>query len=75
MLPSRLQLLNTPTVPLQKYKTHPNECPVYDNKQSDGEVPMMQEIGECRTHFYSHCSQVHSGPESKHLIGTYLSIK
>ena len=36
----------------------------YDTKQSDGEVPVMLEL--CRTQstpFYSHCSQVHSGPE------------
>ena len=28
---------------LQRGKT-PNECPVYDTKQSDGEVPVMQEL-------------------------------
>ena len=25
-------------------KTHPNECPGYDTKQSDGEVPVMLDI-------------------------------
>ena len=29
------------TTPLQRGKTPPNECPVYDTKQSDGEVPAM----------------------------------
>ena len=37
ILPSRLGLQNTPTVPLQRGKT-PNKCPVFDIKQSDGEV-------------------------------------
>ena len=27
----------------------PNECPVYDTKQSDGEVPIMQELWEMRS--------------------------
>ena len=32
----------TPTAPLQRGKIHPpNECPRYDTKQSDGEVPVM----------------------------------
>ena len=31
----------------------PNECPVYDAKQSDGEVPAS---------LHCHCIQVHSGP-------------
>ena len=25
--------------------TSPNECPVYDTKQSDGEVPVILEFG------------------------------
>ena len=33
----------------------PNECPGYDSKQSDGEVPVMLEL-------HCHRSQVHSGP-------------
>ena len=33
----------------------PNECPVYDIKQSDGEVPVMLEL-------YYHHSRVHSDP-------------
>ena len=32
---------NTPTALLQKGKTPPNECPRYDTKQSDGEVPVI----------------------------------
>ena len=43
-LPSRLGLYNTPTVSRQRGKTPPNECPGYDNKQSDGEVPAMLEL-------------------------------
>ena len=30
--------------PLQRGKTPPNECPVYDTKQSDGEVPAVLEL-------------------------------
>ena len=41
VLPSRLGLLNTLTAPLQRGKTPPHECPRYDTKQSDGEVPVM----------------------------------
>ena len=44
-LPSQLELLNTPTTPLQSGKTpHPDDCPVYDSKQSDGEVTVMMEL-------------------------------
>ena len=42
--------------------TTTNECPVYDIKQSDGEDPVMLEIGECRISLHCHCSQVHSDP-------------
>ena len=28
-------------IPLQRGKTPQNECPGYDTKQSDGEVPVM----------------------------------
>ena len=31
-------------VSLQRGKTHPNECPVYDTKQSDGEASVMLEL-------------------------------
>ena len=41
---------------------HPNECPGYDTKQSDGEVPVTLELGECGVPLYCHRSQVHSGP-------------
>ena len=41
-LPSRLGLLNTLTAPLQRGKTPPpSECPGYNTKQSDGEVPAV----------------------------------
>ena len=39
-----LGLQNTPTVPLQRGNPPPNECPGYDTKQSDGEVPEMLEF-------------------------------
>ena len=42
--PSHLVLQNTPTASPQKGKTPPNEYPDYDNEQSDGEVPVMQEL-------------------------------
>ena len=29
-------------------RPHPNECPGYDIKLSDGEAPVMLEFGECR---------------------------
>ena len=48
-LPSRLGLQNTPTASLQRGKTPPNECPGYDTKQSDGEVPAMQELRGIRS--------------------------
>ena len=40
-----------------------NECPVYDNKQSDGEVPVMPELWGMWVPLHCHHSQVHSGPE------------
>ena len=50
MLASRMDLLNTPTVSLQRGKTPPpNECPVYDTKQSDGDVPVMLELWGIRS--------------------------
>ena len=33
-----------PSASLQRGKTPNNECPRYDTKQSDGEVPAMQEL-------------------------------
>ena len=41
----------------------PNECPRYDTKQSDGEVPVMLELWGMRVPIYCHCYQVHSGLE------------
>ena len=35
---------NTLTAPLHRGKTPLNECPGYDTKQSDGEVPAMLEL-------------------------------
>ena len=38
------------TAPLQRGKTPPpNECPVYDTKQSDGEVPAMLKLWGMRS--------------------------
>ena len=46
LLPSRL---NTLTTSLQKDKTPPlNDCPGYDTKQSDAEVPVMLELWRIR---------------------------
>ena len=43
--PSQLELLNTLTASLQRGKSLPcNDCPGYDSKQSDGEVPVMLEF-------------------------------
>ena len=47
LLPSWLGLEDTPTASLQRSQTPTNECPVYDTKQSDREVPVMIEFGEC----------------------------
>ena len=49
-------LYNTPTASLQWR-------PVYDSKQSDGEVTVMLELWGCRVPFHCHRSLVHSGPE------------
>ena len=43
-LPSWLGLSNTTTASLLRRKTAPSECPGYDTKQSDGEVPAMLEL-------------------------------
>ena len=42
--PNQLGLQNTLTASLQRVKTPPNECPGYDTKQSDGEVPVKLEL-------------------------------
>ena len=33
--------VDPPTALLQSGKSSPNECPGYDTKQSDGELPVM----------------------------------
>ena len=43
-LRSWLGIYNRPTAPLQSGKTPTNECPIYDNKQTDSEVPIMLEF-------------------------------
>ena len=48
-LPSWLGLENTLTASLQRGKTPPNECPGYDTKQSDCEVPAMLELRGMRS--------------------------
>ena len=48
-LSSQLGLSNTLTVPLQSGETPSrHECPVYDTKQSDDEVPVILELWEMR---------------------------
>ena len=41
-------LKNTLPASLQRGKILPNECPGYDTKQSDDEVPVMLELWEMR---------------------------
>ena len=40
---------------MDKPPTTTNGCPGYDTKQSDGEIPVMLELGECGVplHWYS----------------------
>ena len=40
------ELQNTLTSHLQRGKTSPNECPVYDTKQSAGQVPVILDLWE-----------------------------
>ena len=48
--PSQMGMQNTPTALLQRDKSpYPNKCAGYDTKQSDGEVPVMQEIWGMRS--------------------------
>ena len=50
LLPNQPGLYNTLTAPLQRGKTPPlNECPGYDTKQSDGEIPVMPKIWGMRS--------------------------
>ena len=42
----RLGLYNTPIATLQKGTLSKNECPRYDIKQSDGEIPVKLEVWE-----------------------------
>ena len=54
---------NSPTATLQRGKEkHPKECPV-NTKQSDADVPVMLELGECGAPLHCHRSKVHSGLE------------
>ena len=48
-LPSQLGQYNTPTAPLQRGSTPSKECPGYDTKQCDGEVPVMLEFWGMRS--------------------------
>ena len=45
---NNLRMQNTLTAPLQRSKT-PHECPGYDTKQSDGEVPVVLELWGIRS--------------------------
>ena len=40
-----------------------NECPGYDTKQADGEVPVMLEVWGMRTTLHCHRRPVQSGRE------------
>ena len=53
----------------------PNECPIYDSKKTDGEVPVMLEFKECGVPLYCNRSQVLSDLERQHLIRSYLWFK
>ena len=44
MWPSRLRPQNTPIASMQRDKTPPQRVSWYDTNQSDGEVPVMQEL-------------------------------
>ena len=50
----------------------PNECPGYDTKQSDGEVPAMPEFRECGVPLCCHCSQIHSGPYTSYGFHSFI---
>ena len=56
---------------LQRGKTPPNKGPGYDPKQSDGVASVMLSFGKCGVPLYCHRSQVHLGPEWKHLVESY----
>ena len=46
-MPSQLGLENILISSMQRGKTpHPNQCPVHDIKQTDGEAPVILEFGE-----------------------------
>ena len=49
VLPCRLGRQYTSTASQQWGKTSPNERPVYDTKQSDGEVPVLLELWEMQS--------------------------
>ena len=40
-----------------------NECSAYEIKQSDGEVPVILDLGKCGVPLHCHRSQVPSSPE------------
>ena len=54
---------NLTLIPFCRGVRSPNECPGYDSKPSDGEVPVMMELWEMQSTRHCHCSQVHSDPE------------
>ena len=67
-LPSHPGLLNTQTASLQRGKPHNKDC-------SGGEVTVMLESRGFGVPLYCHHSQVDSGPEWKHMIGSFLWVK
>ena len=53
----------------------PNECPVYDTKQSDGEVTVMLEFSGMWSTFLLPLLPGPLTPEWGHLIGSYIRVK
>ena len=51
------------------------ECPDYDTKQPDGEVPIMPELWGMQTTPLLPLIPGPLGPEWYHLIGSYLWVK
>ena len=51
---------------------HLNECPGYDTKQSDGEVPVLLGLWEMWSTLHSHCSKSTLAPNSSILMLNWI---
>ena len=72
---SWLEQWNTLTASLQRDKTSP-PMSVLDMTLSNLMVRLQRgKFEECGIPLHGHCSQVHSGPEWEHLIGSYIRVK